>query len=561
LSLPSNWQWRDGNGRLRLDLNPAVFLTSSALIVAFVVVALLYRRGFAANVDAIQAGIAERAGWLYVLVVNVILGYLIYLMLSPFGRVRIGGADRRPEFGYATWLAMLFSAGMGIGLMFYGVAEPIYHPPAGPPGAAAGSVQAFRDAAKLTMLHWGLHAWGIYALTGLALAYFAFNRGAPLSVRGIFTGLLGTERMHGVLGHAIDVVATVATLFGVATSLGLGALQVNGGLNYLLDVPIDTGVQIAIIAGITAIATVSVVLGLHGGIKRLSVLNIVLAVLLLAFVLAIGPTLFILNGFVQDAGAYLDDILEIGFWTETYTRGSWQNTWTVFYWGWWIAWAPFVGLFIARISIGRTIRELIGGALFAATLMTFVWLAVFGNSALFMELMEPGGMIAAVRADVTSSLFVFLGNLPAATGANVPAFVMTSIVALTIGLVITFFVTSSDSGSLVIDIITAGGRADPPVAQRVYWALAEGVVAAVLLVGGGLAALQTAAISVGLPFALVILAMIVSLQKALSCSAAPSGRPRSVDEHGVGVLREPTEPEHAMPGDSRQPKVGIEGRR
>jgi choline/glycine/proline betaine transport protein len=514
LSLPSNWRWRDRKGRVRLDLNPAVFLTSSALIVAFVVFALLYRRGFAANVDAIQAGIAERAGWLYVLVVNVILGYLIYLLLSPFGRLRIGGADRRPEFGFATWLAMLFSAGMGIGLMFYGVAEPIFHLADRPLGAEAGSPQAFRDATKLTLLHWGLHAWAIYALTGLALAYFAFNRGAPLSVRGIFMGLLGS-RMHGWLGHTIDVVATVATLFGVATSLGLGALQVNGGLNYLFGVPIDTGVQIALIAGITALATLSVVLGLHGGIKRLSVLNIVLAVVLLAFVFAIGPSLFILNGFVQDVGAYLDDILQIGFWTETYTEGSWQNGWTVFYWGWWIAWSPFVGLFIARISIGRTIREFIGGALFAATLMTFVWIAVFGNSALYIELAGPGGLVAAVQADVNSSLFVFLGTLPAATGFDLPPAMLSGIVALTIGLVITFFVTSSDSGSLVIDIITSGGHPDPPVAQRVYWAVAEGVVAAVLLVGGGLAALQTAAISVGLPFAVVILLMIVSLHKGL----------------------------------------------
>jgi choline/glycine/proline betaine transport protein len=232
--------------------------------------------------------------------------------------------------------------------------------------------------------------------------------------------------------------------------------------------------------------------------------------------------LFILNGFVQDLGAYLDDILELGFWTETYTGGSWQNSWTVFYWGWWVAWSPFVGLFIARISIGRTIREFIGGALLAATLMTFVWIAVFGNSALYIELMGPGGLIAAVQADVNSSLFVFLDALPVATGADVPPAILTGIVALTIGLIITFFVTSSDSGSLVIDIITAGGHPDPPVAQRIYWALAEGVVAAVLLVGGGLAALQTAAISVGLPFAVVILLMIVSLHKALRADSAAS---------------------------------------
>jgi choline/glycine/proline betaine transport protein len=509
-----NWVLRSRSGRLLIDLHPAVFLVSSALIIAFVFYGLVFQREFAARIAAIQGAIADEAGWLFVLVVNVVLGYLVYLFVSPFGRIRIGGPKARPQFGWFAWLAMLFSAGMGIGIMFYGVAEPIYHLADPPLGAPVGSLAAYRDATRITFLHWGLHAWGIYALTGLALGYFCYNHSAPLSIRSIFTPLLG-NRIHGLSGHVIDIVATVATLFGVATSLGLGALQVNAGLARVAGISMSTDVQVILIAIITMCATTSVVLGLDAGIKRLSVLNVVLAGALLSFVFVVGPTLFILNGFVQDLGAYISSLLELSFWTETYTGGHWQNNWTVFYWGWWIAWSPFVGLFLARISVGRTIREFIGGALFAASLMTIAWLAVFGNSALYIELKGPGGLIDAVQADVNTSLFVFLDLLPVAVGEHLPSMVLTGVSALTIGVIVSFFVTSSDSGSLVIDMITAGGSPDPPVAQRIYWSLAEGVVAAVLLAGGGLVALQTAAISVGLPFAVIILLMIVSLQKAL----------------------------------------------
>jgi choline/glycine/proline betaine transport protein len=307
----------------------------------------------------------------------------------------------------------------------------------------------------------------------------------------------------------------VATLFGVATSLGLGAIQVNAGLEYLAGIETSRTAQVTLIAIITLLATISVVLGLDKGIKRLSVFNIVVAVVLLASVFLIGPTLFILKGFVQDTGAYLSDLLELGTWTETYTQSHWQDGWTVFYWGWWIAWSPFVGLFLARISIGRTLREFVGGALLAATLMTFVWLAVFGNSALFIELAGPGGLAAAVEESVDRSLFVFLELLPQATAAPIPDWLPSVLGGLATVAIVTFFVTSSDSGSLVIDIITAGGKTDPPTAQRVYWATAEGVVAAVLFAGGGLVALQTAAISAGLPFAVVLLLMIVSLHRTL----------------------------------------------
>lgn len=510
-----NWVVRDRRGRLLLDLNPAVFVASSLLIAAFVIVSLLFLSDFARFVETLQTWIANQTGWFFVLTVNAVLAYLLFLLVSPFGAIRLGGLGSEPEFSRPAWFAMLFSAGMGIGLMFYAVAEPMYHLLDPPHGADPGTAAAYEDAIKTTFLHWGLHAWGIYALTGLCLAYFAFNRNQPLSIRGVFFPLLG-KRVYGWPGHVVDTLATVATLLGVATSLGLGAQQVNAGLNHLLGIPVGTGTQVLLIAGITAVATLSVVLGLDKGIKRLSVFNMVCAGALLAFVLLVGPTLFILNGLVENIGLYLDDLAALAFWNETYTQGSWQNGWTVFYWGWWIAWSPFVGAFIARVSRGRTLREFVAGVLLAATLMTFAWLSIFGDSALFIELSGPGGLAEAVQADLPRSLFVFLEMLPQATGVPMNLTLLLAVGGLATLVVITFFITSSDSGSLVIDIITSGGRPNPPTAQRVYWASLEGVVAAVLLVGGGLIALQTAAISAGLPFAVLILLMIVSLHRALA---------------------------------------------
>ncbi len=507
---------RDRKGRIWLDLNPAVFLGASALIVLFVGLSLFYFDDFSASVNVLQAWIANQTGWFLVLTVNLVLAYLLYLGLGPYAGVRLGGPQATPEFSRATWFAMLFSAGMGIGLMFYAVAEPLYHLARPPHGADPGTLAAYKDAIKTTFLHWGLHAWGVYALTGLALAYFSFNRDQPLSIRAIFQPLLG-ERIHGFWGNLIDVVASVATLFGVATSLGLGVTQINAGLNHLFGLSVGAGIQVALIGAITAIATVSVVLGLDKGIKRLSVLNMLLAVALLLYVLLVGPTLFVLNGLVENLGLYLNDFFYLGFWNETYTQGHWQNGWTVFFWGWWIAWSPFVGMFIARISRGRTLREFLAFVLLATTLLTFVWLSVFGDSAMYIELNGPGGLVAAVQSDLARSLFTFLEKLPLAGGLSAwPEGLIRASGILATLVIVSFFVTSSDSGSLVIDIITAGGHPNPPPAQRVYWATTEGIVAAVLLVGGGLTALQTAAISAGLPFAVLLWLLMLSLQRALA---------------------------------------------
>ena len=514
-----NWVYKKNN-KVLLDLNPWVFGVSALLILGFVAASNLYLSELNLVFEETQAWIANQAGWFFVLVTNLILGFVIYLAFSRFAHIRLGGPDAKPEFTRTGWFAMLFSAGMGIGLLFYSVAEPMYHLITPPHGAKAGSVAAAQDAMKTTFLHWGLHAWAIYTLVGLALAYFAFNRNQPLSIRTVFYPLLG-ERIHGGWGNAIDILATVATLFGVATSLGLGASQVNAGLQHLFGIQESASVQILLIAGITAVATASVVAGLDHGIKRLSEFNMVVALLFLLFVFLVGPTLFILNGFVQNIGDYLNDFFYLAFWNETYTGGSWQNGWTVFYWGWWIAWSPFVGMFIARISRGRTIREFVAGVLLVPTLFTFLWLSVFGDSAMYIELFAGGHLTEAVQDSLPRSLFVFLEQLPGAAGYGaMPTLIITLVSLVACLVIITFFVTSSDSGSLVIDMITAGGNPNPPVVQRIFWAVTEGVVAAALLVDGGLIALQTAAIATGLPFALVLLTMMFSIHRGLSADHA-----------------------------------------
>jgi choline/glycine/proline betaine transport protein len=490
--------------RLGLRAHPVVFPLSAGLIFAFVASSLIFIESVEPLFARIQTLIANRAGWFLVLVVNVYLGFVVFLMLSRFGHVRLGRPGEAPEFSRLTWFSMLFSAGMGIGLLFFSVAEPIYHFTA-PPFGEGGTLEAARQAMALTFFHWGLHAWGIYALVGLALAFFCFNRGLPLTIRSAFHPLLG-ERIHGPLGDAVDTLAAVATLFGVATSLGLGVQQINSGLDHVLGIGRGLGLQILLIAVITAAATASVVSGVNRGIRRLSELNLGLGLLLMLSVLVAGPTLFLLDSLVQNVGRYLQDFARLSFWTEAYRFTYWQNDWTIFYWAWWIAWSPFVGMFIARVSRGRSVREFLVGVLFVPTGLTFVWLSIFGGAALHQELFGSGGIAAAVAQDMPIALFVLLERYPFAG--------VTSLLGVLI--VVTFFVTSSDSASLVIDIITGGGELEPPTRQRVFWAVTEGVVAAVLLAGGGLTALQTAAICTGLPFAVVLLFMAWSLYKGVS---------------------------------------------
>ena len=397
------------NKILKYDIQPWVFFGGAGLIFAGVIFTILAGEAAENLFSGIKTWISDYTGWFLVLTMNIVLATCIGIMVSPLGKLRIGGPDAEPEFGYMSWFAMLFSAGMGIGLLFYGVAEPMFHYVANPL-SEPGTVESAKVAMELTFLHWGFHPWAIYALIGLGLAFFGFTEGLPLSIRNVFYPVL-KERIYGGLGNTIDILATISCLYGVATSLAFGVQQVNAGLAHLFGVPQNASVQVLLIIGITALATWSVVRGLDGGIKVLSNINIGLALLLMLFVLFLGPTLFVLNGLIENFGNYVQNFFRLGFWNETYTDGgNWQNGWTIFYWAWWIAWCPFVGMFIARVSYGRTLREYLACVLVVPTMVTFIWMTVFGNSAIYIERFMAGGMAKAVQTNIPVSLFVFSGK-------------------------------------------------------------------------------------------------------------------------------------------------------
>ncbi|HAS50127.1 MAG TPA: choline transporter, partial [Gammaproteobacteria bacterium] len=461
-----------------------VFFISAGLIL----LVCLYGAGFsehaAVTFSSTQRWLVTNFGWFYMASIAFFFGFVVYLAFSRFANIKLGPDDSEPDYSYISWFAMLFSAGMGIGLLFFGVSEPLTHF-AQPPSGIGGTTAAANRAMEITFFHWGLQAWSVYIVVGLSLAYFSFRHGLPLSVRSALYPLIG-DRIYGPIGHAVDIFAVLGTMFGVATSLGLGVMQVNAGLNFLFGVEISTYVQILLIVFITGMATISVVAGLDAGIRRISELNLLLALVMLVFILVAGPTATLLSALMQNVGGYLSSMVDMTFNLYAYEPKEWMGDWTLFYWGWWISWSPFVGMFIARISRGRTIREFIIGVLLVPAGFTFLWLSLFGNTALTMELADSGiNLVTAALEDSPTALFVMLGQLP---WSNVMSLVATL-------LIITFFVTSSDSGSLVIDIITSGGNEDPPVWQRIFWAVTEGAVAAALLLAGGLSALQAAAIS------------------------------------------------------------------
>jgi len=511
--------------RPRMAADPVIFGVSAALVSAVLAFSLAAPELAKELFLGLQDWIVENLGWLFVGTVTFLLLFAGWLAISPYGAIRLGRDDEEPDFPRLTWLAMLFSAGMGIGLLFYGVAEPVLHY-AAPPDGAGGTPAAARDAMRLSLFHWGLHAWGIYAVIGLALAYVHHRRGRPLAVRFTLEPLLKewTDRTPGKL---IDVVAVFGTLFGLATSLGLGAAQINAGLDRVFGLPSSVGTQVVLIAVITGCATISVVTGLGTGIRRLSELNMVLAASLLAFVLLAGPTAFLLRALPDQVGYYLGTLPALSLRTHPFGDFEWQKAWTIFYWAWWISWAPFVGTFVARISKGRTVREFIAGTLLVPTAAAAVWFGVFGGTALHDEVFGTGGIAAAVSTDVSTAIYVLLERLPG--GA------MTSVLAVVV--VALFFVTSSDSGSFVVDMLTSGGNPDPPVWQRVFWAVTEGALASVLLLAGGLRALQSAAINTGLLFCLVLLGASVSLLALLRRDPASRGHPERLPADAAGKAR------------------------
>ncbi|MCP1647984.1 BCCT family transporter [Pseudomonas nitroreducens] len=517
----------------RSTLNPPVFYTSAVLILLLVLYAVLFKRQAQTQFEHIQQWIFTNASWFYILAVALILISVVFLAISRYGDIKLGPDHSEPEYRSSSWFAMLFSAGMGIGLMFFGVAEPVMHftsPPVGEPGTVA----AAREAMKITFFHWGLHAWAIYAIVGLILAYFSFRKGLPLTLRSALYPLIG-ERIHGPIGHAVDIFAILGTVFGVATSLGYGVLQINSGFHHLFGLPVNPTVQIILIAVTCALATLSVASGLDKGIRILSELNLALAVILMLFVLLLGPTVFLLQTYVQNTGAYLSDIVNKTFNLYAYEPTDWIGGWTLLYWGWWLSWSPFVGLFIARISRGRTIREFVCGVLFVPAGFTLLWMTVFGDSAIHMILNEGVTDLAAVvDQDSSLALFAFLEHFPLSSVVSMVAVLM----------VVVFFVTSADSGALVVDMLASSGHAHSPLWQRIFWSVSIGVVAVALLLANGLKALQTATIASALPFSAILLASIWGLFRALHLDATRRGlrhqalpTPRHASHHDGGWQR------------------------
>jgi len=492
-----------------MDLHHPVFWVTATLILIFVLGTLMAPEPAKAIFASGKGWSISHFDWLFMVGGNIFVIFCLVLIFLPIGKIRLGGIDARPEFSTLSWFSMLFAAGMGIGLMFWSVAEPTGYytnwfgtplnaPPRTPQGADA--------AMGATMFHWGLHPWAIYAVVGLSLAFFTFNKGLPLTIRSGFFPLL-KDRSWGWFGHVVDIVAVLATIFGLATSLGFGAQQAASGLKFLFGIDNGIATQIIIIIGVTSVAIFSVVRGLDGGVKILSNINMALAALLLLFVVMVGPTMTILTSIGTTAVWYAENIIPLSNWIGREDEKFFHG-WTVFYWAWWISWSPFVGMFIARISKGRTVREFLTAVLLVPTLVTLVWMASFGGSALEQVQNEIGALAKGI-SDVSLAMFQMLQNLPMANISSLAAIV----------LVLVFFITSSDSGSLVVDSITSGGKLDTPVPQRIFWATMEGVIAGALLYGGGgdaLGALQAAAITVGLPFTLVLLVMCIGLYMGLA---------------------------------------------
>ena len=503
-----------------LDLHNPVFVISGLSIVAFVIITLMFQQGATEFFGWLRPFLTSTFDWFFLSAANVFVLFCFMLMVTPMGKIRLGGQDATPDYSYMGWFAMLFAAGMGIGLMFFGVSEPMSHFASSmggtaveggvrtdwaPLGAAAGDAVAARNLGMAaTIFHWALHPWAIYAIVALALAFFTFNRGLPLTLRSAFYPILG-DRVWGWWGHIIDITAVFATLFGLATSLGFGTEQALAGLNYLFGWGTGNVAKVVLIALITSLALISVVRGLDGGVKVLSEINIGLAAVLLLFIIAVGPTATIFETIIGGGAAYVTNLIPLSmpFGRED---ANFSQGWTAFYWAWWISWSPFVGMFIARVSRGRTVREFVFCVMIIPTAVCVLWMGAFGGTAISQVVADAAAPVKDAALEL--KLFEMLKPLPF---AGITSF-------LGIVLVLVFFITSSDSGSLVIDTITAGGKTDAPVSQRVFWCIFEGVVAATLLLVGGagaLTALQAMAVSTGFPFTIVLLVMCVSLYMGL----------------------------------------------
>jgi len=488
------------------DFHPEVSIISALLVLFFIGFTLKDPATMNKTLSSVRDSITDNWNWFFIMSANIFLIFPVYLMFSKLGEVRLGGPKAKAEYTNFAWYSMLISAGMGIGLMFWSVGEPLYHATTKMPITDGNSVG---EALGITFYHWGFHPWGIYSLVGLSLAFFAYNRGLPLSLRSVFYPIF-KDKVFGWVGDIIDITAVISCLFGLATSLGFGSQQINAGLNFLFGIPQSPKIQVFIIIIITLIATISVVSGIGKGVRILSELNMKVAAVFLIMILVLGPTLYIVRSFNNGVGFYLNNLISISFFTEN--GNKWQGSWTVFYWAWWISWSPFVGMFIARISKGRTVREFILAILIVPTILSFIWVSTFGGTALFQNSIDGGALLNSVNENIATSLFAMIQNL------EISSLMKTILSVMGTFLVISFFVTSSDSGSLVVDNLTSGGKIDSPVPQRIFWAVMEGTIAAALLIAGGneaLNALQTGVIISGLPFTIMLLTMTYSLHMGL----------------------------------------------
>jgi len=494
-------------------INPPVFFGAAGVVIAIIIFGGTFTDTAEHVFGKVLSFITQYFGWYYILITTAFLVFVIWLYFSPYSKIRLGGPDARPEFTNFAWFTMLFAAGMGMGLIFWGVAEPINHY-GNPPMAEANSQAALKEAMRFSFFHWGLHPWAVYIIFGIGIAYFHYRHKLPLAPRSLLFPLIG-YRIYGPIGHVTDVICTVGTLLGVATSLGLGAMQINSGFQALIGIEFNAQTQLLIIGIITAVATISTITGVGRGIKYLSMLNIYIMFALLLFVALVGPTLYQARLFITTLGDYLQNLPAMTLWMEVNPQAEWQSDWTLFYWGWWISWCPFVGIFVARISKGRTIREFIRYVFLLPPLVTFIWFAVFGGTALYLEQYEGINLTGVVEENVAMSLHTLLEHLPLTEISQWVSLV----------LIIIFFITSSDSGSLVDDMVTSGGHPNPPAAQRAFWGISEGAAAGVLLVAGGLSALQTASISGGLIQSILVVLCAISLVKALRIDSQKEGVP------------------------------------
>lgn len=495
------------------SISPVTFFGSAIIALGLILYASIAPQSANALFEHANNWVLAEAGWFYMLAVGIFVLFLLALAVSPLGRIKLGPDDSVPDYGYGTWVAMLFSAGMGIGIVFYGVAEPITHFSI-PPDAEPRSAQAARDAMEITFFHWGVHAWAIYGVLGLALAYFGFRKDQPLLVRSAFHPILG-DRIHGPVGDVIDIFAVVGTLAGLATSLGLGVAQLNASMNYLFGLPQDLTTQLVLIGIVTVLATITVATGLDNGIRRLSEMILIVSFVLMGLILALGPTRFLLQAFVENIGLYINAFVARTFHIYAYEPTEWVGTWTLFYWAWWMSWSPFVGMFIARISRGRTVRQFLIGVLFAPAGFSFIWFTVFGDVAIWLDLNEANGAISTTVAEnMPIALFTVFDYLPWSV-------LLSWIAGL---LVAVYFVTASDAGALVIAMITSRGEEEPALWLRVFWALTCGGVAACLLLAGGLEAVQMAAVVAAFPLSVIILVMCYGVWRALSEDATETAR-------------------------------------